>query len=71
MGGIFSAPSQPAVEPLPPPPTKSDAEVQQAALDVRRRRAGAIGRSDTIKTSGQGVVDGADTVSTQLLGESP
>jgi hypothetical protein len=70
MGGIFggSSPSPPPPPPPPPPPTKSDADVQAAALAARQRRAAALGRSDTIKTSGQGVLDETDTPTKQLLG---
>ena len=54
--------------PPPPPPTRSDAEVQAAALAERRRLAARTGRSSTILTSGQGVVDEATPATRTLLG---
>jgi len=67
MGGIFGG-SQPALQPLPPPPSRSDADVQAAALATRRRAANASGRASTILTSGQGVRDEVDTRKTVLGG---
>jgi hypothetical protein len=69
MGGIFggSAPAPPP--PPPPPPSRSDADIQSAALAARLRRSKAIGRSETIKTSGQGVIEETNTPTKQLLGE--
>ena len=54
------------------PPSRSDAEVQQAALDERRRRGAASGRESTIATSGQGVLttDEHKSAAKTLLGES-
>ena len=70
MGGIIGGGDPaPVVTPLPPPPTISDAEVQDAALKARQRAARASGRSSTILTSGQGVGDETTSASTQLLGE--
>ncbi len=69
MNALFGSPDTPPVEPLPTPPSRSDADVQAAALDTRKRRALATGRSDTIKTSGQGVKDEVTTAPKVLLGE--
>ncbi len=68
MSGIFggSSPAPPA--PLPAPPSRSDADVQASALAARQRRAAATGRSETIKTSGQGVLEETKTASKKLLG---
>ena len=68
MGGIFSSPSIPAPEPAPPPPTRSDPEVQNAAIDARRRMAARTGRASTILTSGQGVKDDTPSTTKTLLG---
>jgi hypothetical protein len=69
MGGLFSSPKAPAPPPPPPePPTRSDADIQAAALAERQRRARATGRSATILTSGQGVVDGVSPATKTLLG---
>lgn len=69
MGGLFGGGSSPAPVAPPEPPTRSDAEVRQEALLERQRRARATGRSETIKTSPQGVTESADTASKKLLGE--
>ena len=70
MGGLLSPQktAAPILAPAPAPPTRSDADVQAAALAARQRRAGAIGRSETIKTSGSGVTDEVASVSKTLLG---
>ena len=54
--------------PPPPPPTRADPDVQAAALAERRRLAARQGRSSTILTSGQGVVDEATPATRTLLG---
>ena len=59
----------PTVQPAPAPPTRSDAEIQAAALAERQRRASAVGRAATIKTSGRGVVDEVTPTIKTLLGE--
>ncbi len=69
MGGLFSSPAPPPPAPIPEPPARSDKDIQSAALEARRRRAAATGRSDTILTSGQGVTEDASTATTTLLGE--
>lgn len=70
MGGLFGGSTPPAPPPPPPPPpSRSDADIQSAALAARLRRAKAVGRSETIKTSGQGVLDETSTPTKQLLGE--
>lgn len=68
MSGLFGGPAPAAPAPPPPPPTRSDAEVRQAALDQRLRRAAAVGRSETIKTSPSGVTEDAQIVTKTLLG---
>ncbi len=50
-------------------PSKSDAEVQDAALKERQRRLLAGGRSSTNVTGGQGVTGAAPTAAKVLLGE--
>lgn len=67
MGGLFGG-SQPAPLPPPVPPSRSDADIQSAALEARQRRAAATGRSETILTSGQGVTEDANTTTKKLLG---
>jgi hypothetical protein len=68
MSGLFGGGSSPAVQQAPPPPTRSDAEVRQAALDTRLRRAAAQGRSATIRTGPQGVTEDAPVATKTLLG---
>ena len=68
MGSLFSGQSMPAPVPAPLPPSRSDADVQTAALEARQRRASATGRSETILTSGQGVTDETSTATKKLLG---
>jgi hypothetical protein len=68
MGALFgSKPQTPA--PIPEPPSRSDKEIQNAALAARQRRAAATGRSETILTGGAGVTEKADTTIITLLGE--
>ena len=67
MGGLFGG-SSPAPLPPPEPPSRSDADIQTAALEARQRRAAATGRSETILTSGQGVTDETNTPTKKLLG---
>jgi hypothetical protein len=69
MGGIFSSPKIPDPTPAPAPPSRSDAEVREAALAARQRAAGASGRASTIKTSGKGVTDEDTPALKKLLGE--
>ena len=69
MGGIFSSPKIPDPTPAPAPPSRSDAEVREAALAARRRAASASGRESTIKTSGKGVTDEDTPALKKLLGE--
>lgn len=70
MTGLFGGKEPAPITQTPLPPTRSDAEIQQAALDVRRRRASATGRAETIKTSGQGVTDEFTSPVKTLLGEA-
>lgn len=60
----FSSSKIPAVQPAP---TKSDAEVQSAALRERERARLAKGRASTILTSGEGDTTPAPTAK-KLLG---
>lgn len=69
MGGLFSSPKIPDPTPAPAPPSRSDAEVREAALAARRRAAGAKGRESTITTSGKGVTDEDAPALKKLLGE--
>ena len=52
MSGLFGGGSSPAPTPPPLPPSRSSADVQAGALAARQRRAGALGRSETILSSG-------------------
>ena len=65
MGGLFGGGSTPAPIPPPPPPSRSDADVQSAALATRLRRAQALGRTETIVSSG---ADEENTTTKTLLG---
>lgn len=69
MSGLFSSPSAPTPPPPPEPPEKSDAEVQEAALQERLRRARQRGRAANILTGNQGVTGDAPAVQKTLLGE--
>ena len=69
MGGLFGSNETKLVAPIiPAPPTRSDEEVQAAALRIRRQRAGAQGRASTILTGGQGVTDEIESRPKVLLG---
>lgn len=63
MGSVFSKPKTP--DPPPPPeappepPKDTDPEVKKARSDRRRRAALASGRTSTILTSPQGLLDEA------------
>jgi len=65
MGGLFGGGAMPAPVPAPVPPSRSDADVQTAALEARQRRASATGRSETILSKG---ADEENTTSKKLLG---
>lgn len=69
MGGIFGGGETREPTQAPEPPTRSDAEVRQEALLARQRRAAAVGRSDTIKTSPSGVTEDAPVATKKLLGQ--
>ena len=73
MGGLFGGGGG-GPRPTPPPatPGRSAAEVQAEALALRKRRSAAVGRSDTIYTSGGGVqlTDAATPATKTLLGEA-
>ena len=60
MSGLFGGGSAPAPIPPPTPPSRSEKDVQLAALEARQRRAGATGRTETILTSGAGISDEDD-----------
>ena len=64
----FLKPEAPAVQPLTPPPTESDADVQRKKAEEIRRLRMARGRSSTILTGGMGVLGGAPTERKTLLG---
>jgi len=68
MSGLFGGGSTPSVAEAPPPPTRSDADVQRAALEARQRRASATGRAETIRTSPQGVTEDVPAATKTLLG---
>jgi hypothetical protein len=68
MGGLFGSSSPPAPIPPPTPPSRSDADIQSAALEARQRRASATGRTETILTSGSGVDDSTTSTTKKLLG---
>ena len=70
MGGIFGGEKPQQVAAAPLPPTRSDADVRAAALKARQRRASAIGRTETILTSPQGVTEDAPMATKQLLGSA-
>ena len=70
MGGLFSGGETPAVVQPAPPPSRSDAEVKQAAYEARMRRASAVGRSSTVATGPQGATEDAPTASKKLLGSA-
>jgi hypothetical protein len=65
MGGLFGGGATPAPIAPPAPPSRSDAEVQSAALAARQRRAQALGRTETIVSSG---ADEENTTTKTLLG---
>ena len=71
MGGLFGGAAPPPPTPPPAPPSRSDAEIRQAAMEARQRRAAATGRSETIATSGSGVKAEDEVISPvkKLLGE--
>jgi len=50
MGGLFGSPKQPALPPIPPPPGRSDADIQADASAERRQRTLARGRASSILT---------------------
>ena len=56
--------------PAPPPiPTRDDPAVKEAADKERKRRLKAKGRSSTILTGGQGVLEPANIGRKTLLGQ--
>ena len=57
-----------AVEVPAPMPTMVDESVKQAGDEERRRRANAVGHSDTVLTSGSGLATTANTDKKTLLG---
>ena len=52
MSFLVGAPTIPPPIAAPVPPSRSDADVQSAALATRLRRAQALGRTETIVSSG-------------------
>lgn len=67
MGGLFGGGAPPAPIPPPEPPSRSDAEIQTAALEARQRRASATGRTETIISKG---ADEENTTAKKLLGSA-
>ena len=67
MGGLFGGGSSPAPTPPPLPPSRSSADIQAAALATRQRRAGALGRSETILSGG---ADDENKTAKLLLGSA-
>ena len=65
MGGLFGGGETAAPIAATAPPSRSDAEIQSAALATRLRRAQALGRTETIVSSG---VDEENTTTKTLLG---
>lgn len=61
----FMGTSTPAVQPAP---TKSDAEIQDAAMKERDRARRAKGRASTILTGGEGDTSTTPTGPKKLLG---
>lgn len=57
-----------AVEVPAPMPTMADESVKQAGDEERRRRANAVGHSDTVLTGGSGLGSTANTDKKTLLG---
>jgi hypothetical protein len=65
MVGLFSKPKVPEVRmpgPLPPPPEKSDAEIQSLAEKQRAAFAARKGRAATELTGGQGTSGGSSVI---------
>ena len=69
MSKIFGGSKQSAPAPTSPP-TKTDAEVKEAASKERKRLLAKQGRESTILTGGQGVEDEANIKKKKLLGGS-
>ena len=67
MGSLFSPPPLPKNAPLPAAPARDDAEVQEAAVEAKRR-ALLADRGRTIKTSPQGATGDAPVAVNTLLG---
>lgn len=71
MGGggkHYSAPEVKEVEIPAPAPVEADKSVKQAGDEERRRRASAIGHSQTVLTSGSGLAGAANSQKKTLLG---
>jgi hypothetical protein len=74
---MFSSPSAPAppppppapVAPPPPVPVKKSPEDSSAIQERQRILANAKGRADTIKTSGEGVVEDPTVAKKRVMGE--
>ena len=65
MGGLFGSRSPPPAPVTKPIPSRSDADVQAAALATRLRRSSAIGRTETIVSKG---ADEENLTTKKLLG---
>ena len=69
MGFFGGGSSPPPIQPAPPLPQQSDAEVKAAKARERERIRKMRGRKSTILTGGQGVQDEAEIGKKSLLGE--
>ena len=65
MSGLFGGGVQPTPIAPPTPPSRSDADIQAAALEARQRRAAATGRTETVLSSG---ADEENKTAKKLLG---
>lgn len=69
MSVITSLFKSPSVGSAPKTPSRSDADIQAAALAERKRRAAATGRSSTILSGPLGAPDSQNIQRKTLLGE--
>lgn len=67
-GMVFAAPAPAATPASTITPIEANQSSQTASEEEKKRRRAATGRSDTILTSGLGVLGGAKTGKTKLSG---